>query len=102
MPTRDTPHPRQFIFWRNSENTTSGLFFLSNLLLRLMIGCMLESKLALGCAVHLAAGLGCFDYVDLDPHINPEAEPFTVGPEFKSPYYTISDEAPGIGILKRI
>ena len=75
---------------------------MSNLLLRLMIGCMLESKLALGCAVHLAAGLGCFDYVDLDPHINPEAEPFTVGPEFKSPYYTISDEAPGVGILKRI
>jgi L-alanine-DL-glutamate epimerase-like enolase superfamily enzyme len=69
--------------------------------IKLMIGCMLESKLALGCSVHFAAGLGCFDYVDLDPHIDPEREPFTGGPGYKAPYYTISDELPGIGIQKR-
>ena len=44
--------------------------------LKLMIGCMLETRLALGCSVHIAAGLGTFDYIDLDPHINPEVEPF--------------------------
>jgi L-Ala-D/L-Glu epimerase len=69
--------------------------------IKLMIGCMLESKLGLGCSVHLAAGLGGFSFVDLDPHINPAAEPFTGGPEYKAPFYTISDIYPGIGIRKR-
>ena len=69
--------------------------------IKLMIGCMLESKLALGCSVHFAAGLGCFDYVDLDPHIDPEREPFTGGPSYNAPFYTISDEQQGIGISKR-
>ena len=69
--------------------------------IKLMIGCMLESKLALGCSVHLAAGLGCFDYVDLDPHIDPGREPFTGGPAYNAPYYTISEDLPGIGIMKR-
>jgi L-Ala-D/L-Glu epimerase len=65
--------------------------------IKLMIGCMLETRLALGCSVHLVAGLGGFDYIDLDPHLNPEQEPFTGGPEFKDPWYTISDKLPGIG-----
>jgi L-alanine-DL-glutamate epimerase-like enolase superfamily enzyme len=69
--------------------------------IKLMIGCMLETNLALGCSVHLAAGLGNFDYIDLDPHIDPEKEPFTGGPSFKAPFYTISDELPGIGVQKR-
>lgn len=69
--------------------------------IKLMIGCMLESKLALGCAVHFAAGLGCFDYVDLDPHIDPAREPFTGGPYYNAPFYTIPDDLPGIGIQKR-
>jgi L-Ala-D/L-Glu epimerase len=69
--------------------------------IKLMIGCMLESKLALGCAVHFVAGLGGFDYIDLDPHIDPKREPFTGGPLFKAPLYTISDAHPGIGIQKR-
>lgn len=69
--------------------------------IKLMIGCMLESRLALGCSVHLAAGLGGFDYVDLDPHIQPEKEPFTAGPEYKEPHYTISAKSSGIGVHKR-
>ncbi len=69
--------------------------------IKLMIGCMLESKLALGCSVHFAAGLGCFDYVDLDPHIDPGREPFGGGPDYHAPFYTISDDLPGIGIQKR-
>jgi L-alanine-DL-glutamate epimerase-like enolase superfamily enzyme len=69
--------------------------------MKLMIGCMLETRLALGCSVHFAAGLGGFDYVDLDPHIDPDREPFSGGPEFRDPYYSISDELPGIGISKK-
>lgn len=66
--------------------------------IKLMIGCMLETSLGLGCSVHLAAGLGGFDFVDLDPHIDPEKEIFSGGPDFTAPVYTISDSLPGIGI----
>jgi len=69
--------------------------------IKLMIGCMLESSLGLGCSVHIAAGLGNFNYVDLDPHIEPENEPFTGGPDYKAPLYTISDERSGLGIKRR-
>ena len=69
--------------------------------IRLMIGCMLETRLALGCSVHFAAGLGCFDYIDLDPHIDPEKEPFTGGPDFSAPIYSIPEDLPGIGIRKK-
>ncbi len=68
---------------------------------KLMIGCMLETKLALGCAVHFAAGLGGFDFIDLDPHIDPERETFTDGPGYSAPCYTISDTLNGIGVRKR-
>jgi L-alanine-DL-glutamate epimerase-like enolase superfamily enzyme len=69
--------------------------------IKLMIGCMLESKLALGCSVHMAAGTGAFDYIDLDPHIYPEREPFTGGPDYSAPWYTLSADLPGIGCKKR-
>jgi len=69
--------------------------------IKLMIGCMLESKLALGCSVHLAAGLGCFDYIDLDPHIDPAKEPFSGGPDYRAPTYSISDDQPGLGMKRR-
>jgi len=69
--------------------------------IKLMIGCMLETSLGLGCSVHFAAGLGGFDYIDLDPHLNPAREPFGGGPEFRDPYYTISDELPGIGVNRK-
>ncbi len=69
--------------------------------IKLMIGCMLETKLALGCSVHFAAGMGCFSHIDLDPHIEPGLEPFTAGPEYKAPFYTLSPDLPGIGCLKR-
>lgn len=69
--------------------------------IRLMVGCMLESKLGLGCSVQLVAGLGGFDFVDLDPHINSERELFTGGPEFNAPCYSILDNLPGIGIEKK-
>ncbi len=36
---------------------------------RLMLGCMLESRLGISVAAHLAAGLGVFDFLDLDGHL---------------------------------
>jgi L-Ala-D/L-Glu epimerase len=66
--------------------------------IKLMIGCMLETRLGLGCAVHLAAGMGGFDFVDLDPHLGPGKDPFSGGPEFSDPYYNISDKLAGIGV----
>lgn len=68
--------------------------------IKLMIGCMLETKLGLGCSVHLVGGLGCFDFIDLDPHIDPADEPFLGGPDYKAPLYTIPD-LPGLGITRR-
>ncbi|MDX9882918.1 MAG: dipeptide epimerase [Prolixibacteraceae bacterium] len=68
--------------------------------LGLMIGCMLETKLALSCSVHFAAGLGGFRFVDLDPHLSPEQEPVAGGPDFNEPVYSLTD-APGIGIQKK-
>ena len=52
-------------------------------------------------AEYAAAGLGNFNYVDLDPHIDPEKEPFKGGPEFNAPLYRVSDEQPGLGIKRR-
>jgi len=69
--------------------------------LKLMIGCMLETRLALGCSVHIAAGLGTFDFIDLDPHIDPASEPFSGGPEFMAPVYTLSNTEAGLGINKK-
>jgi L-alanine-DL-glutamate epimerase-like enolase superfamily enzyme len=69
--------------------------------IKLMIGCMLETKLGLGCSVHIAAGLGGFNYVDLDPHVDSKNDPFTGGPEYKTPFYTISDKLSGIGLEKK-
>lgn len=69
--------------------------------LRLMIGCMLESRLGMSASAHLAAGLGCFDYIDLDPHGDPDAEAFTGGPDFLEPIYHLRDDSPGLGMLRK-
>lgn len=69
--------------------------------IKLMVGCMLETRLALSCSIHMVGGLGGFDYIDLDPHLSPQQEPFKGGPDYTAPYYTISDEQPGIGIQKK-
>lgn len=69
--------------------------------IKLMIGCMLETRLALGCSVHLAAGLGGFSFIDLDPHLDPEADPFGGGPAFTDPEYTLRKDLPGIGAFRK-
>ncbi|MCK4820481.1 dipeptide epimerase [bacterium] len=67
----------------------------------LMIGCMLESVLSKSASVHIAAGLGGFSFIDLDPHSHPEKDPFTGGPQFNDPIYTLADDNPGIGVFKK-
>lgn len=66
---------------------------------KLMIGGMMESPLAMTASVHLAAGLGCFDYVDLDT-------PFFIKDGLKghpclqsNGHYDVSVIRSGIGIV---
>lgn len=69
--------------------------------IKLMIGCMLESVLSMSASVHLAAGVGGFSFIDLDPHSESEQEPFTGGPDYQDPIYTLTDDHPGIGVFKK-
>jgi len=66
--------------------------------IKLMIGGMMESSLAMTASAHLAAGLGFFDYVDLDT-------PFFIKDGLnKNPYlskrgvYDLKKVSSGIGI----
>ena len=67
---------------------------------RLMVGCMLESRVGMTAAVHFAAGLGGFEFVDLDPH-GGDADPFTGGPAFEAPYHRLASTADGLGVTPR-
>ena len=66
--------------------------------LKLMIGGMMESNVAMTAAAHLAAGLGCFDFIDLDTPF------FIQGEEARNPYltssgiYDLTKAKTGIGI----
>jgi len=52
--------------------------------IRLMLGAMMESALAITASAHFAAGLGCFDFMDLDTTF------FLKGELAHSPYLDIS------------
>ena len=66
---------------------------------KLMIGGMMESNLAMTCSAHLAAGLGYFDFIDLDTPF------FIKGEAARNPYlssqgiYDLSKVKAGIGIV---
>ncbi len=66
---------------------------------KLMIGGMMESNLAMTCSAHLAAGLGCFDFIDLDTPF------FIKGEAARNPFlssqgiYDLSKAKMGIGIV---
>ena len=68
---------------------------------KLMIGGMMESNLAMTCSAHLAAGLGCYDFIDLDTPF------FIKGEVAGNPYlstqgvYDLSKVKRGIGIIPR-
>ncbi|MDK9717632.1 MAG: dipeptide epimerase [Trichlorobacter sp.] len=66
--------------------------------IRLMLGAMMESSLAITAAAHFAATLGCFEVIDLDTTF------FINGPLSQSPYlaadgrFDLTCPAPGIGV----
>lgn len=66
---------------------------------KLMIGGMMESSLAMTASAHLAAGLGCFSYIDLDTPF------FIKGEVSRNPYlsgngiYDLRSVKRGVGIV---
>ncbi len=65
--------------------------------LKLMIGGMVETRLATGCSLSLAAGLGSFNYFDLGSPLLLKRDLFIGGYEYSGPEMRISEE-PGLGI----
>lgn len=62
-----------------------------------MMGCMLESKLAVSAAAHLAAARSVITRIDLDGPSLCSVDPYTGGPVYEGPRILMSD-TPGIGI----
>lgn len=67
----------------------------------LMIGAMIESRLAIAAAAHLAAGLGGFSFIDLDTPMLLAEDPFTGGYEQRGAFYDVSHVTGGLGIERR-
>lgn len=65
--------------------------------LRLMIGGMVETRLAMGCSLSVAAGLGSIRYLDLDTPLIMKQEYFRGGYNYDGPRLLLSQE-PGLGI----
>ncbi|XP_021757351.1 L-Ala-D/L-amino acid epimerase [Chenopodium quinoa] len=66
--------------------------------LDLMIGGMVETRLAMGFAGHLAAGMGSFKFVDLDTPLLLSEDPVFGGYEVSGAVYTFTD-ASGHGVF---
>jgi L-alanine-DL-glutamate epimerase-like enolase superfamily enzyme len=66
--------------------------------IKLMIGGMLESRLAMSFSVHLAAGLGGFSYVDLDTPMFIADHPFVGGFEQKGALLRVDHVTAGHGV----
>jgi o-succinylbenzoate synthase len=64
-----------------------------------MIGCMLESKIAVSAAAHLAAAKGVITRADLDGPSLCRIDPYEGGPRYEGPRI-LMNETPGIGIVK--
>jgi L-alanine-DL-glutamate epimerase-like enolase superfamily enzyme len=67
---------------------------------KLMIGGMLETRLAMGCSLALVVGLGGIDYLDLDTPLLLAADPFLGGYIYAGRFLQITDE-PGLGMEVR-
>lgn len=65
--------------------------------LGLMIGGMVETRLAMGFSAHFAAGLGGFDWVDLDTPLLLAEDPVVGGCRAERARYVLDPEAPGHG-----
>jgi L-alanine-DL-glutamate epimerase-like enolase superfamily enzyme len=68
---------------------------------QLMIGAMMESRLATSAATHFVAGLGGFRYIDLDTPMLMADDPFTGGYEQRGGVYDVSDVKSGLGIERK-
>ena len=68
---------------------------------QLMIGAMMESRLATSAATHFVAGLGGFRYIDLDTPMLLAEDPFTGGYEQRGEVYDVSSVKSGLGIERR-
>ena len=67
----------------------------------LMIGAMMESRLAIAAAAHLIAGLGGFRYVDLDTPMLLAEGPFTGGYEQDGMVYALDRAGAGHGVMQK-
>jgi len=67
----------------------------------LMIGAMIESRIAIAAAAHLVAGLGGFSYIDLDTPMLLASDPFTGGYEQHGSRYDLAQVKSGIGVARK-
>jgi L-Ala-D/L-Glu epimerase len=67
----------------------------------LMIGAMIESRLAIAAAAHLAAGLGGFSFIDLDTPMLLADDPFTGGYVQRGGVYDLTGVERGLGVERR-
>jgi len=65
--------------------------------IRLMIGGMVETRLAMGFSTHFAAGIGGFDWIDLDTPILLAEDPVQGGYRVDGPRYDLSHIGAGHG-----
>jgi L-alanine-DL-glutamate epimerase-like enolase superfamily enzyme len=66
--------------------------------IQLMIGAMIETRLAISAAAHVAAALGDFRFVDLDTPMLLADDPFRGGYAQKGGIYDLSEIKSGLGI----
>lgn len=67
--------------------------------LRLMLGCMAESRVGLSASVHLACGTGAFAYIDLDSGFLTGPAPARGGFTVSGPRLSVSADQSGTGII---
>ncbi|GHO74396.1 dipeptide epimerase [Ktedonobacter sp. SOSP1-85] len=68
---------------------------------QLMVGAMIESRLAISASAHFVAGLGGFRFIDLDTPMLLAEDPFTGGYEQRGGTYDLSTVKSGLGIERR-
>lgn len=68
---------------------------------QVMIGAMIESRLAISAAAHFVARLGGFRFIDLDPPMLLADDPFTGGYEQRGGLYDVASVKSGLGRERR-
>lgn len=69
--------------------------------IQLMVGAMIESRLAISAAAHFVAGTGGFRFIDLDTPMLLADDPFTGGYEQKGGTYILQSVREGLGIERK-